>query len=320
MKAPFPYFGGKSAIASDVWAHLGTGVDAYVEPFAGSLAVLLNRPGWTPDSSHIETVNDIDGHIANVWRAIAADPEKVAHYADWPVNENDLHARHYWLVQQKEPMRARLEGDPEWHDPKAAGWWIWGACCWIGSGWCSGKGGWRAVDGQLVHLGDNGNAGDGTQGIHAWMNALAERLSRVRVCSGDWRRVCTPAARGDRLGPTTAIFLDPPYSTEEDRAMNLYAHDNGTVAHDVREWAITETAQFPNLRVAICGYSPSPHDTLATDHGWTPVSWSTSGGMGNTSNARGITNRHRETVWYSPACIDPTETAGHQAALFRDTP
>jgi site-specific DNA-adenine methylase len=40
MQAPFPWFGGKRKVASEVWAALGD-VDNYVEPFAGSLAVLL---------------------------------------------------------------------------------------------------------------------------------------------------------------------------------------------------------------------------------------------------------------------------------------
>ena len=37
MIAPFPYFGGKSAIAHEIWARFGD-VPNYVEPFAGSLA------------------------------------------------------------------------------------------------------------------------------------------------------------------------------------------------------------------------------------------------------------------------------------------
>jgi hypothetical protein len=39
-------------------------------------------------------------------------------------------------------------GDPDWHDPKMAGWWMWGQSSWIGSGWCSG-------DGPLI-VGDDG--------------------------------------------------------------------------------------------------------------------------------------------------------------------
>jgi hypothetical protein len=87
------YFGGKSKVAPLVWARLGD-VDNYVEPFFGSGAVLLTRP----HPPRIETVNDLDCYVANFWRATQHDPEAVAEYADWPVNEIDLHARHRWLV------------------------------------------------------------------------------------------------------------------------------------------------------------------------------------------------------------------------------
>jgi site-specific DNA-adenine methylase len=73
LKAPFPWFGGKSRVADQVWRNFGD-VGNYVEPFAGSLAVLLGRPS-TPRT---ETVNDADCYLANFWRALANDPEGVA--------------------------------------------------------------------------------------------------------------------------------------------------------------------------------------------------------------------------------------------------
>jgi hypothetical protein len=152
LPAPFPYFGGKRRVADMVWSRFGD-CRNYVEPFFGSGAVLLGRP--TPFDG-VETVNDADGLLANFWRALRADPDAVADHADHPVNENDLHARHSWLVGQKDTLQARLEGDPDYHDAKIAGWWVWGMACWIGSGFCSGKGPWQVVDGQLVHLGDAG--------------------------------------------------------------------------------------------------------------------------------------------------------------------
>lgn len=131
LRAPFPWFGGKSRAAHLVWPRFGD-VPNYVEPFAGSLAVLLGRP----TSPRIETVNDLDCYLANFWRSVSADPESVASFADWPVNEADLHARHRWLVKQEE-FRERMKSDPEFFDAKVAGWWVWGICQWIGSGWCS---------------------------------------------------------------------------------------------------------------------------------------------------------------------------------------
>lgn len=117
LQAPFPWFGGKSRAAELIWKRFGD-VPNYVEPFAGSLAVLLGRP----HDARIETVNDKDGFVANFWRAIKDDPDAVAHHADWPVNENDQHARHVWLVGQRVSLTARLEGDPEYFDAKIAGW------------------------------------------------------------------------------------------------------------------------------------------------------------------------------------------------------
>ena len=145
LQAPFPYFGGKSAVAPLVWDALGN-CDGYVEPFFGSGAVLLARP----HVGKIETVNDFDGLLANFWRAVRADADAVTDAADWPVNECDLHARHLWLVGQRESLTERLCGDPEYFDAKAAGWWLWGACAWIGSGWCSGAGPWVSHNGKMV--------------------------------------------------------------------------------------------------------------------------------------------------------------------------
>ena len=87
LQAPFVWFGGKRKVAAEVWDALGD-VDNYIEPFAGSLAVLLGRPAR--HRRRCETVNDADSYLSNFWRAIAADPEAVAAHADWPVNETDL--------------------------------------------------------------------------------------------------------------------------------------------------------------------------------------------------------------------------------------
>ena len=175
LAAPFPWFGGKANACEQVWTAFGL-VGNYVEPFAGSAAMLLGAP----EGKRVETINDFDGMVANFWRAIAADPDAVAHYADWPCNEVDLFARHSWLVRHRESLTDQLHADPAWFDAKAAGWWCWGACNWIGSGWCSGDGPWvhdgtTLVDSRkLPHLGDAGRGinrklphlGDAGRGIN----------------------------------------------------------------------------------------------------------------------------------------------------------
>jgi hypothetical protein len=324
--APFPYFGGKSWVAPAVWERFGKAVN-YVEPFCGSLAVLLGRP--TPFSGP-ETVNDADGLVANFWRAVQADPEAVAHHADWPVIENDLHARHAWLVGRKDSLQASLEGDPDYFDAKVAGWWCWGLCCWIGPGWCSGRGPWAVEGGELVrtdtgkgtrrklphlgdagkgvnrqlpHLGDAGKGvnrqlphlGDAGKGVRGWMEALADRLQNVRVACGDWSRIVGPSVTFKH--GLTAVFLDPPYADEANRESDLYRVDCGKIAHDVRDWAVAN-GDNPLLRISLCGYE-GEHDMPAS---WACFAWKARGGY-SSQNREGNDNPNRERIWFSPHCI-----------------
>jgi D12 class N6 adenine-specific DNA methyltransferase len=148
LRAPMPYFGGKRRVAPLIWSRFGN-TSNYVEPFAGSLAVLLARP----HAPKTETVNDLSCFISNFWRALQHDPDAVAHYADWPVNEADLYARHLWLVTKGVSIVEQIRADPDWYDVKIAGWFVWGSCCWIGAGWCAGASSWGKpfADGELCH-------------------------------------------------------------------------------------------------------------------------------------------------------------------------
>ena len=321
LRAPFPWFGGKSRVAAEVWRRFGD-VPNYVEPFCGSLAVLLGRP--VKHRGRIETVNDADGFVANFWRAISADPEETARWSDWPVNENDLHARHAWLLDQRVRLTARLEGDPVYYDPQIAGWWAWGACAWIGSGWCSGDGPWRVVDGELVlgnagkginrqlpHLGDAGQGinrqlphlGDAGQGIYDWFGQLAARLRSVRVACGDWSRVVSDSVTV-RHG-VTGVLLDPPYGSEVEQT-RVYATDAPDIARTIHAWCV-ERGNDPQLRIALCGYAGEGHEVLESQ-GWTPHRWKAHGGYGGGRGGTGEANRRRETVWFSPHCLaaEPT--------------
>jgi hypothetical protein len=301
LKAPFPWFGGKSRVADIVWDRFGD-VANYVEPFFGSGAVLLARP----HPPRIETVNDLDCMVANFWRAVQADPEAVAQWCAWPVNEADLHARHLGLVQGLPAHRERMMTDPDHFDAKIAGWWVWGICQWIGSGWCAE----RKPPIQRPHVGDAGMGvhrkrphvgGAGRGGL---FDALQARLRSVRVCCGDWSRVCGPT-------PTfhnglTGVLLDPPYADTADRDASLYREDSLSVAHDVRKWAI-ENGDNPLMRIALCGYE-GEHDMPPS---WECVAWKAKGGYGGQSKDHDNPNAKRERIWFSPHCL-----GGKQPSLF----
>lgn len=348
LRAPFVWFGGKRRVAAEVWAALGD-VDSYVEPFAGSLAVLLGRP-LREGERRCETINDKDAFVANFWRALAADPDAVALHADWPVNETDLFARHLWLVNSGVERLAQLEADPEFYDAKVAGWWVWGINAWIGSGWCSGAGPWKlaaedaGVNRQLPHLGDAGQGvnrklphlGDAGRGVNrklpndipadyapsschvptnwtpgrVWqMRELAERLRNVRVCAGDWSRVVTMGAL--HFGATVGVFLDPPYSGEV-RCSGIYRAEDYTVSAAVREWCLAN-GDDPRLRIVLAGYTDE-HDTLLPDT-WRRHHWKAGAAYqraaGGGQNAE---NRHKECLWLSPHCLRPA--ASPQQTLF----
>jgi hypothetical protein len=269
-------------------------VPNYVEPFAGSLAVLLGRP----HPAGTETVNDADCYLANFWRAVQSDPDAVARYADWPVNEADLLARHRWLLAQ-DGFKAAMRDDPAYCDAKIAGWWVWGLCAWIGSGWC------RQEAAQLPHLGDAGQGinrklphlGDAGRGIADYFAELADRLRRVRVACGDWSRILGDSVTW-RHG-VTGVLLDPPYDDDE-HSVRYSAHSS--VAADVAAWARDHGAD-PRLRIALCGYS-GEHSLP----GWVCVPWKAQGGFGSQGNGRGRENAARECIWFSPHCIGSHES------------
>jgi len=253
--------------------------------------------------------------VANFWRAVAHDPEAVAEWADWPVNENDKHARHLWLVGEREWLTRRLNGDPDFYDARIAGWWVWGVCLWIGGGFCSGDGPWRYEGGQMVDTREDAlsNAGQGIhrqmphlgdagRGIYEWFAMLAERLRGVRVCSGDWTRVMSESVTF-RHG-LTSVFLDPPYGDEIEQT-RVYATDCGQVSDAVREWCL-ENGNHPLLRIALCGYAGEGHEALE-DYGWTQWAWKSAGGYGGGRGGTGDANRAKERIWYSPHCREPAQ-------------
>ena len=336
LAAPFPYFGGKRRAAPMIWEALGD-VGGYVEPFAGSAAVLLARPPLA--GRRVETINDADGWLVNMWRAVKHAPDEVAEHASDPVMEIDYHARLAWLQERRtDGLISWLEGDPEAFDAKAAGWWLYVAACGIGDPW--GPGPWRVIGGRLTdtrklphlgdagkgvnrklpHLGDAGkgvnrelphlgNAGQGVnrelphlgnagQGLIDYMHALAHRLRTVRITAGDWRRVLKPSVtRASAGNGTIGIFLDPPYEVGGD----LYASTNqGDKEHETISAEVREWARIneKGFRIVICGFE-NEHDELL-EHGWTVTQGKAGGGAGYNTDAKA---GRRERLWLSPDCL-----------------
>lgn len=228
--APFPWYGGKRRWADAVNARLGD-VDVYVEPFAGSLAILLQRA-----PARREIVCDLDGMICNAWRAIRDDPDTVVVYADAPTYHHELTARRNWLARRiADGLSQALETDVDFFDARAAGYWVWCVSSWIGGisdmlatrddrvvwdkrplvlnsggqgvqlqreqiphvGASLGGQGFQVQREQIPHV-DDKLAGVGVQLQRAtrpdrldWFSALSERLERVIVLNRNWRSALT---------------------------------------------------------------------------------------------------------------------------------
>lgn len=71
MKPILKYPGAKNRIAKWIVSYIPEH-DVYVEPFAGSCAILLNKPPAT-----IETLNDLDGDIVNYFRCLRDHPDEL---------------------------------------------------------------------------------------------------------------------------------------------------------------------------------------------------------------------------------------------------
>lgn len=269
---------------------------------------MFNRQNYDP-KNHTETINDKDGYISNVWRSLQKAPDEVAKYCDWPVNHCDLSARKKELIKNEEMLLENLISNPVWYDAKMAGYWIWAASCWIGSGLTS--------IGSIPHVANAGMGvhkigkiphltatGMGVQepyntNLYVWFRELSERLRYVRVVCGDWQRVCGGDWQ-DRMGDV-GIFFDPPYS-DTNRDVNVYHKDDIEVAKDVTDWCL-ERGKKQSYRIVLAGYE-GEHEKLLS-HDWTIYKWKAGGGYGNQGgkDSRGVKNSYRERLFLSPHCI-----------------
>lgn len=289
LRAPFPYPGGKSRVAELCWRAFDADVPGYIELCCGSAAMLLSRPGG---AGKYETINDVSGYIANVWRALKRYPGETARHADNPPCELDLRARSS-MLRDWGPMLVEVLGkDPEWCDPKAAGWWIW--CQSVAVAPESGKV-LTAINKGIRH----GVSAISGMPVADWCELLARRLRTVSIACGDWSRLATPSALGFNNTGTTpcAVFADPPYPDEK-----LDYGSAPDVARNMARWCL-ENGNDGRLRIALCGHTDD-YDLP----GWTVVNWGGSRGPGRAKRG------DNECIWFSPHCL-PLETKQTTLAL-----
>lgn len=286
MKPPFPYYGAKGRLAPWIVGLMPREHRVYVEPFAGSAAVLFARPR---PATH-EVLNDLDGNVVTFFRVLRdREPELVRALELTPYSREEYRAADLDASAEIDELeRARRFFVRTTQSYNACG-----AAAGKRSSWSNGM---RRGSSQATTVAD----------LVDRLYYAAERLRRVVIEN-------RPAAEIVRLynAPDTVLYCDPPYLastrtglSNNKRTSGDYAHDTNTEA-DHRELA--EALHESRSAVLLSGY-PSPlYDELYGD--WDRVEVSV---QRPTTNRRGSTgSAGLEVVWSN-------RPLSRQGALFED--
>jgi DNA adenine methylase len=258
VKPPFTYFGGKTAIAERIAALLPPH-EHYVEPFAGSLAVLLAKR-----RSRMETVNDLDGDLMNFWRVLRDDPEGLERACFLTPHSRGEHIEAHDRENVTDLERARR---------------VWVRLTQGRGGHTTRRTGWR------FYQDPRGTHSSMPEYIASYARRLAPAAARLAGVTLE----CKPALdliREYGRHPDTLLYVDPPYLGSVRTWGNNYAHEMRTEAeHEALAGVLTG---IPST-VVLSGYRSALYDELYT--GWHEHLIST-----QTGNGKGDRSR-TEVVW-----------------------
>ncbi|MEU7980540.1 DNA adenine methylase [Micromonospora sp. NPDC049081] len=249
MKPPIPYFGGKITTGPAIAALLPT-YDHYVEPYCGSLAVLLAKA-----PSRHETVNDLDGDLMTFWRVLRDQPDDLARVCALTPHSRAEYAAAY------EPADADLERARR----------IWVQLSQSRAGQRT-RTGWRHF---VNPLGSNSGMPRYLAGYVDRIGPAAERLRDVSL-------ECLPAL--DLIAKYGAdervlLYVDPPYLASTRQAGGGgYVHEMKTEA-DHRDLA--DALHACKAAVVLSGYASDLYDRELYP-GWARHTIAASTGQGGT--------------------------------------
>jgi DNA adenine methylase len=227
LRPPFVYYGGKTRLAGKIAALLPEH-GHYVEPFAGSLAVLLAKP-----ASRLETVNDLDGDLMLFWRVLRDRPAELARACALTP-----HSR-----TERELAGDRSADLPELERARR----IWVCLTQGRTGTLRSNTGWRFDSADVAHTSMPGRL----SGYVERLDAVADRLMSVSL-------ECRPAleviaAYGGKR--RTLLYVDPPYLSSV-RERNYRHEMGGQTQH--RDLAVALHAC--TATVVISGYASDLYD------------------------------------------------------------
>lgn len=258
MKAVFRYPGSKWSIAQWIIDHFPEGYEkmVYLEPFAGSGAVFFNKK-----PSIVETINDINGDVVNLFRCIRETPEELARLiALTPYSreeydhafqrtENPLEMARRFLIKTTQAIGAKLNGKSGWQNHKQ-----------LEIGGTDGK--WKELPETIMYA-----AG----------RLLGGKKNLVQI---ENRNAFTLIAKYN--SPDVLMYLDPPYLMETRKSGKLYANE----MEDQQHIQMLEIIKSSKAKIILSGYDNQLYDQMLP-------SWEKDSTWSKTTS----TQMAKETIW-----------------------
>jgi DNA adenine methylase len=258
---PFAYFGGKTRLADRI-VELLPEHQHYVEPFAGSLAVLLAKP-----RSAMETVNDLDGDLMTFWRVLRDQPEDLALHMALTPHSRAEHQAAYDLAITEDLERARR---------------VWVLLS-------QGRGGSMRRTGWRFYRDPKASTYSFPQYLAAYVNrvpACAERLAGVSLECRDALELVTDYGQH----PNVLLYCDPPY-VGSTRAANYRHEMTGDAQHRELAAALLEC----KAAVVLSGYHSPLYEDLYD--GWHRAELKAWTGNGIRNGATKTDGDRTEVLW-----------------------
>lgn len=241
LTPPFAYYGGKTTLAPRI-ADLLPAHRHYVEPFAGSLAVLLAK-----QPSKLETVNDLDQDLVTFWRVLRERPDELAAVATLTPHARAEHISARDLTVPDDLERARR---------------VWVLLS-------QGRTGTLRTTGWRFYADPAGTSTPMPGYLQGYVERLPRAAWRLRQVSLECRPALDVIADYGQHAEV-CIYADPPYlgSTRSSldpkrRRKRDYAHDLTT---EQAHAALAEVLQNTAAAVILSGYASPLYDELYA--GW----------------------------------------------------
>lgn len=272
VKPPFPYYGAKQTLADQIVRLLPEHAH-YVEPFCGSLAVLLAKP-----RSDMETVNDLDEHLMTFWRVLRDRPDDLARVTDLTPHSRAEHQAAYDLDTPDDLERARR--------------------VWVllsqGRGSTLRRTGWRFYR----------NPAGSTYSMPDYLEAYSRRILPAAARLHGVSLECRPALEvvaDYGKHPDVLLYCDPPYLAAS-RSSTNYRHE---MADRGQHEDLAAALHACRAAVVLSGYdSPLYADLYAGWHRAELAAWT---GNGIRSGATKTDGDRTEVLWSNrPLGVQPS--------------